>query len=73
MFHKPLSLFGRGYAFRHWVLNLHNVFAVPCHKRTSSETRQLNKNACDPDSGGYGRGSETTDVDRINTDMYTLH
>ena len=38
-----------------------------------SEARQLSKNTCDPDSGKYGRGRETPDVDMRNTDMYNLH
>ena len=38
-----------------------------------SETRQLSKNASDPNSGKYGRGRETTDIERENTDIYTFH
>ena len=38
-----------------------------------SETSQLSKNACDPNSGKYGRGRETTDIDRENTDIYNFH
>ena len=40
-----------------------------------SETRQLSKNALDPNPGKYGRGRETTDIDenRENTDIYNFH
>ena len=34
MFHKPLSLFGRGYSLRYRFLYLRNVTSVPCNKRT---------------------------------------
>ena len=34
MFHKPLSLFGRGYSLRCRFLYLRNVISVPCNKRT---------------------------------------
>ena len=37
------------------------------------ETRQLSKNACDPNSGKYGRGSKNTDIDKENTDIYYFH
>ena len=38
-----------------------------------SETRQLSKNASDPNSGKYGRGRESTDIDRETTDIYNFH
>ena len=38
-----------------------------------SETSQLRENASDPKSGKYGRGRETSDIDRENTDIYNLH
>ena len=38
-----------------------------------SETRKLSKNACDQNSGKYGRGRETMDIDRENTDIYNFH
>ena len=34
--------------------------------------RGISKNACDPDSGKYGRCRETTDVDRKHADIYNL-
>ena len=37
------------------------------------KTRQLSKNAGDPNSGKYGRGRESTDIDRENTDIYNFH
>ena len=38
-----------------------------------SETRQLSKISSDPNSGKYGRGRESTDIDRENTDIYNFH
>ena len=37
------------------------------------KTRQLSKNARDPNSGKCGRGRETTDIDREITDIYNFH
>ena len=54
MFHKPLSLFGRGYTFRYRVLYLgfSSLYPATSEQRIyGSEIRQLSKNACDPISG----------------------
>ena len=37
-----------------------------------SETRQLSKNACDPNLGKYGRGRETTDIYNFHW-IYNFH
>ena len=50
MFHKPLSLFGRGCV-------MSSLYPATREQTIyGSETRQLSKNACDPNTGKYERG-----------------
>ena len=68
IFNKPLWLFGRGYALRYrffYTCAMSSLYTAAREQPIyGSETRQLSKNACDPDMGKYGRGRETTDEDR---------
>ena len=75
-FHKPLSLFGRGYTVRYRVLYLRNVIAEPCNKRTDdirTANQAIKQNARDPKSGKFGRGRENTDIDGESTDIYKFN
>ena len=81
MFHKPLSLFGSGYSLRYIFFNtgfytfvMSSLYPATREQMIyGSETRQLSKNASDPNSGKYGRGRESTDIDRETTDIYHFH
>ena len=76
MFHKPLSLFGRGYSLRYRFLYWRNVISVPCNKRADDiwlGNQTIKQIASDPNSGKYGRGRESTDIDRESTDIYNFH
>ena len=78
MFHKPLALFGR---VIHSDTGFYTCVMSSLYPATreqtiyGSETRQLHVSykACDPNSGKYGRGIETTDIDRKITDIYNFH